>query len=168
MRIKRILSVIAIVLTLTVALAVGFATPAHAAPAQAKTPSIQLTSCSPSSYGSQCDNTDPFQTNCAANSSRTSSYEYVNVLGNVWLTQEWYSYSCHTIWTRLWLQSGTNSCANCYIQVVRYHNSSTFLTEGGPGWTLYSGAWTNQLYIQCGDVSHAGFNGYGAPNWYGC
>lgn len=168
MRIKRILSVIAIVLTLTVALAVGFATPAHAASAQAKTPSIQQTSCGPSSYGYQCDNTDPFQTNCAANSARTSSYVYAWNQGSWWLAQEWYSFSCHTIWTRLWLQSGSNVCANCYIQITRYHNSSTWLNEGGPGWTLYSGAWTNQLYIVCGDVSNANFNGNFTPNWYGC
>ncbi|HEV2375231.1 MAG TPA: DUF2690 domain-containing protein [Streptosporangiaceae bacterium] len=113
--------------------------------------------CGPGQGGYQCDNTDPYATNCASSriyvASGDANLYRGSVVVSVWQVQLWYSTSCGTIWSRLQLLRGPNACGSCVLEVVRHnYDSSVYDTsdEGSSGGTLYSGAWTNQLYLPCG------------------
>lgn len=109
--------------------------------------------CGPGNGGYQCDNTDPYQTACANSKVYVASGDatYGNSL---WQEQLWYSKACGTIWSRLQLLRGTNACGSCYLEVIRVNQYTgdgyTETDVGSPGGTLYSGAWSNQLYLPCG------------------
>src|SRR5579859_4042889 len=135
--------------------------------------------CGPGNGGSQCDQTDPYDTGCA------SSKIYV-ASGNVWRgnaqwqVQLYYSTACGTVWSRLQLLRGSNSCFDCILSVIRSNfNSSDYTSSdvGSDGGTIYSGSWTNQLYLPCGGSlsAHSELWNFITPpygesnNWYpGC
>ena len=136
--------------------------------------------CGPGNGGYQCDQTDPYQTSCANSKVYVASGDatYGNSL---WQEQLWYSKACGTVWSRLQLLRGTNACGSCYLEVIRYDpytgGGYTESDVGSPGGNLYSGAWSNQLYLPCGG-SLVGYSKlwnyyYGdlgwSNNWYpGC
>jgi len=109
--------------------------------------------CGPGSGGYQCDNTDPQATGCW--SSRVYVASGNATYGNsLWQEQLWYSTACGTVWSRLQLLRGTNACGSCYLKVIRVNQYTgdgyTETDVGSPGGYLYSGAWSNQLYLPCG------------------
>lgn len=99
--------------------------------------------------GNICDDTDPYDTGCSSSGEYTgSSYAWLG--STKWQLQLWYSTACETVWTRLQLLSGSNSCYQCYLYIVRNETGTanyTTLSVGSSTGTLYSGAWTNQLYL---------------------
>lgn len=153
-------AVVSALLSLVAVLVVTGATTgtANAAPARASAPAPGTTVspddnwwvCAPGS-NLNCDNTDPFATGCA----NTKEYVQSNDAwrnGTHWQIQLWYSTGCQTIWARLQLLAGTNSCPACTLSVYRNnYNSSTHASTsvGSPTGTIYSGAWTDQLRLWC-------------------
>lgn len=125
--------------------------------------------------GYDCDNTDPYDTNCAATqqyvASGTGTWN-----GSQWQAQLWYSPSCGTVWAHLHLLTGPNSCGGCSMSVTRYNSTSrTSLWVGSSTGTLYDGAWTNQLYLPCSSLRAAASldaDSWGlvtkSNDWYSC
>lgn len=118
--------------------------------------------CGPGGIGSQCDNTDPYQTGCASTGIKeqwTSDFSYP---GNTarWYVAVYYSPACHTAWAKLIRDSGSGSCDGCAISVVR-DNADPGLVFGPT--TLYNGAWTNQYDLECGH----GASAWVSQSWYG-
>ncbi|HEV2375060.1 MAG TPA: DUF2690 domain-containing protein [Streptosporangiaceae bacterium] len=122
-----------------------------AAPGHRSPPRDNWWQCSPGLGGYQCDHTDPYQTGCASSGVFKAS-------GNAWLGSEhwqvqlYYSTACGTVWSRLQLLSGANNCWACLLQVQRYYYGSNDAHSevGSADGSLYSGAWTDQLYLPCG------------------
>ncbi len=114
--------------------------------------------CAPGQGGSQCDNTDPYDTGCASGKDYVSSRNGI-YNGSTWQVQLYYSPSCGTVWSQLQLLSGPNNCPECVMSVVRanydasiYNTSDVGSASGG---SLSSGAWSNQLHLACGGTLKA-------------
>jgi hypothetical protein len=150
----------------------------HAAPTRVR-PADNWWLCAPGNGGTQCDNTDPYQTGCASSKVYVASGD-AWYGSSTWQVQLYYSTRCGTVWSRLQLLSGSNDCPSCVLMVVRSnYDASVYDTSdvGSDGGNLYSGAWTNQLYLPCGGSLtgtaelwqfYDGTLGY-SNNWYpGC
>jgi hypothetical protein len=141
---------------------------------------IPIDNCGPGTPGYQCDQTDPYATGCA--NSRVYVKSGTATYGNsLWQEQLWYSTRCRTVWSRLQLLRGTDGCGSCYLMVIRDEpstgNDYAESDVGSPGGTLYSGAWSNQLFLPCGgslqsysEVWNYYYGNLGNSNWWypGC
>jgi hypothetical protein len=172
MRFRKVF--IALALTLAVGAGANLSAPAYAAsasgiggshPLQAQagsssshasrhghTPNDNWWLCS-SANPTSCDNTDPHLTNCDVNKQFVASADDPDsYYGAYWQTQLYYSPTCHTVWSRLFLRTGPDGCVNCQLIVKVGPNS---LQVGAQGQSIDSGAYTNQWYIPCGGSSTA-------------
>jgi hypothetical protein len=168
MRFRRVFLVLALALALGAG--VNLSATAHAAPASSigggqppqtqagpsssqssrhgHTPYDNWWVCSPTNPGTQCNNTDPYTTNCAPNNDFFATSENFSYGGSTWQVQLYYSRGCGTVWSRLQLLSGSNGCSSCELE-VQVDPGNGPLTVGAQNQYIYSGAYTNQLYIPC-------------------
>jgi len=167
LRASRLLACVGLILP---ALTVIFVQVASADAAQARPPSVVHLSAAPARAvpycvsgapgcanppkcsGHGCDNTDPYQTNCA-----TGFREEAWADGWVGTSQEWqvdinYSPACNTAWAELVLVHGSGACHQCTLNFYRINPYCAIdgVNHNDVSGTLYSGAWTNQYYLPDG------------------
>lgn len=119
--------------------------------------------CAPGNVGFFCDGSDPIQSGCSGTQhpyynppkppdtsvQYWKSVQWTTEDGLWWQIQVWRSNWCGTVWARL--AGGSSGCHECILTISRNGNPSDSTQVGdAQGGDLYSGAWTNQLYLPCG------------------
>lgn len=111
----------------------------------------------PKCSGHSCDNTDPYQTNCATGFREEAWGDGWNGTSQEWQVNINYSSQCKTVWASLVLIHGSGACYQCTLDFYRILPScpKDGVNENRVSGTLYSGAWTNQFYLPNGSAENS-------------